>query len=186
MVCACSPSAHRSGEATPPILLLHLPLFRRDDAGCHWRDHPVCAPWHERRTCAAEDAEPYTVGVDVLSEATSRLLLDTLKPSLVLSAHTHQYCERDHQSGAISGATRSIREVTLPTATCRYRDDPGMLLLTVDRPPGGVVRTGRCSALRESSVLGLYLATLAVMLTWPLARLSWGLTARGRASKKTY
>jgi hypothetical protein len=49
------------------------------------------------------------VGSDVLSEATSRRLLEALRPRLVVSAHTHRFCERAH-------AAPPTVEVTLPVA----------------------------------------------------------------------
>jgi hypothetical protein len=81
--------------------------------------------------------------------------------------------------------SRTATQVTLPTATCRFRDDPGMVLLAVavaqrslgggGGAPGGL-RHARCSGLRESTVLGLYLALLVVVL-------SGGLTGRKRRTR---
>ena len=62
-----------------PILMSHYPLYRKSDEHCNEPDE---AP-------AEEKSKPFREGWDCLTRDASKLLMETLKPSLILSGHTH-------------------------------------------------------------------------------------------------
>lgn len=48
-------------RTTGPVLLLHLPLYRRDENACSSSDIPRCAPWHEVEGNCIGVTSPYPV-----------------------------------------------------------------------------------------------------------------------------
>eukprot|EP00250_Pteridium_aquilinum_P018972 c24245_g1_i1 orf=226-1452(+) len=148
-----------------PVLLTHLPLYRADESVCDLVDVPKCAPWHEvEGGCSSlfESAKisrlytltPYRSMLDMLSLNTSKYLLSTLQPSLVLSAHAHRFCNR-----LMDDATR---EVTVSTFTWRNRDDPSFLLIHFYKD--GTHKIQQCFLPRESLVVGLYVLQGTVLM----------------------
>ena len=65
--------------STQPILMSHYPLYRESDDHC---DEPDEAP-------PGDKSDKFREGWDCLTRNASQLLLNKLKPRLVLSGHTH-------------------------------------------------------------------------------------------------
>lgn len=148
-----------------PVLLLHLPLYRADESVCDSVDAPRCAPWHELEGgclplfASAQSSKLYTLTpyrsmIDMLSLNTSRYLLSALKPSLVLSAHAHRFCDRVLDDGT--------REITVSTFTWRNRDDPSFLLINFYKDGTRDIR--QCCLPRESFVLAFHVLQGTVLL----------------------
>lgn len=101
------------------ILLLHVPLYRENDADC--------GPTRVRESAHVTYVGPFDnleAGKDVLSKSTTEYLLSTVKPLLVLSGHTHAQCARR--------VDKETFEVTLPTFSWRMRPDPGFAIIVVE------------------------------------------------------
>lgn len=157
------------GISTGPVLLLHLPLYRADDNACTSLDLPRCAPWHDLEgSCLKVGSAPplvlpheelHKVGQDVLSYKSSTQVLQSFRPRLVLSGHTHRWCDRLHADGT--------REVTVPSLSWRNRDDPSFAFLTFHANSSFTIH--RCMLAHESTVILLYVLWGCTTLSWLLA-----------------
>ncbi|VDP84428.1 unnamed protein product [Echinostoma caproni] len=76
-------------EYSRPILLLHFPLYRKDETDCS-PDAWDAMPTKDR-------SKPYRPKWDCLSEEATNELLRQLRPRLVLSGHSHYSCVRHHR-----------------------------------------------------------------------------------------
>ncbi|CAF2034501.1 unnamed protein product [Rotaria magnacalcarata] len=129
---------HRSGLATKPVFLSHFPLYRASDANCSlWRQPSLSQSTRHK--------ERY----DVLSREASDNLLKKIKPRLVFTAHTHDFCYTEHTD--IKG--KVIPEWTVPSFSWRNRDDPSFMLLSITT---NNERVSHCRLPRESTVFWSY------------------------------
>jgi len=157
-------------DSSLPVLLLHLPLYRVDENECSGIDIPRCAPWHDlygpclpilmgSGTPSAHD-EPHRIGQDVLSVRDSTRVLQSFQPRLVLSGHTHRWCDRVHADGT--------REVTVSSLSWRNRDDPGFAFLTFEKNSSAFTLQ-RCMLARESTVIVVYVLWGCTVFSWLVA-----------------
>lgn len=148
-----------------PVLLLHLPLYRVDESACSVIDVPRCAPWHDLEgpclplgsVVPSAREEPYQVGQDMVSARNSARVLESFRPRLVLSGHTHRWCDRVHGDGT--------REVTVPSLSWRNRDDPGFGFLTLEKNASAFALQ-RCLLARESTVIVVYILWGCTVVSW--------------------
>ncbi|KAJ6405200.1 hypothetical protein OIU84_013220 [Salix udensis] len=64
---------------------------------------------------------PYELSHTIPPNAT-QYIFQALKPRIVFSAHTHEFCDHTHADGT--------REITVPAMTWKARDDPGFVFAT--------------------------------------------------------
>ncbi|EIW63041.1 uncharacterized protein TRAVEDRAFT_114625, partial [Trametes versicolor FP-101664 SS1] len=121
-------------DTQPTILLTHIPLYRPDSASC--------GPLREKGNIRRGVGPGYQ---NTFGKKTSAFMLQTLRPSLVLSADDKDYCEYVHVApkhvGTVTDtpqtntATKPVREVTIkaisPSPSIRY---PGFQLLSLATP----------------------------------------------------
>lgn len=154
----CSRVENHMGDAShSPVLLLHLPLYRADENACSGRDLPGCAPWHDLEGPCLKVGSgmpsllprelSHRIGQDVVSSKSSTQVLQSFRPRLVLSGHTHRWCDLVHSDGT--------REVTVPSLSWRNRDDPGFAFLTFYANSSFTLQ--RCVLARESTVMVVYI-----------------------------
>ncbi|CAF3409193.1 unnamed protein product [Rotaria sp. Silwood1] len=129
---------HRSETSTKPVLLSHFPLYRVSDANCSLWTQSSSSKFvsHKQR-------------YDVLSQEASENLLKKIKPRLVFTAHTHDFCYTEHTDMK----DKKIPEWTVPSFSWRYRDDPSLMLLSITT---NNERVSHCSLPRESTVFWSY------------------------------
>ncbi|XP_075214748.1 per1-like protein PGAP5 [Lycorma delicatula] len=135
-----------------PILLQHFPLYRESDADCNEPDE---APEDEKKQKFRERWE-------CLSREATEMLLDGLKPRVVVTGHTHHGCHRYH-------AQSNTHEYTVPSFSWRNKDNPSFIL-AVFSPNNYSI--SKCYMPRESTVILIYIigcgATLFyVLLDYP-------------------
>ncbi|XP_044512312.1 metallophosphoesterase 1-like isoform X3 [Mangifera indica] len=98
-----------------PVLLLHFPLDRRDDGKCSHENS------NTRESRGVLGPGPYDLLHTVPPNAT-KYIFQSIKPRIIFSAHTHEFCDHTHQDGT--------REVTVSAMTWKARDDPGFVVAT--------------------------------------------------------
>lgn len=163
----------------PIVLLVHQPLFRRDDTDCGAErsqesghvtyGHPS-APLRANRG-------------DVVDPDISRRLLNDMRPELVLSGHTHAICRHRHEMGAL--------EITTPAFGWRMRPDPGYVVVDMsieeesEPPTLRIVRSMACPLPHEHVTFVVIIFLLGVSgvllvvsgLHWALGRVGSHLSA---------
>jgi len=92
-----------------PILMSHYPLYRNSDEHC---SEPDEAPTEEK-------SKPFREGWDCLTREASNLLMETLKPSLILSGHTHNGCNTTHGD---------VTEISVSSFSWRNKKNPAFIL----------------------------------------------------------
>ncbi|KAM3688333.1 hypothetical protein ACJW31_10G141500 [Castanea mollissima] len=129
-----------------PVLLLHFPLYQTVDSNCSGR---------------LVETAPYKLSQSLPRNATE-YIFQALKPRIVFSAHTHEFCDQLHSDGT--------REVSVPAMTWNARDDPGFVVATFHRNRRAV-SVSYCSLARESHVIIVYVSFVVLFLsTTPLLR----------------
>lgn len=129
-----------------PILLTHIPLYRVDDTLCEY-------PYSLREVVKKNSIE----GEDVLHKAASNFLLDRLKPRLILSGHTHMYCNTSHNLSD----SESVSELTISSYNHKYAEKkPDFLLLSVNSTHTLV---NRCYLIEEWVIVSIYIATVLIV-----------------------
>ncbi|CAH8873623.1 unnamed protein product [Trichobilharzia szidati] len=104
-----------------PVLLQHFPLYRTSDIGCPTK--PLDAmPNHLRQL-------PNKPKIDCLSKEATKELLESLRPRLVLSGHTHYSCKISHRYGNFSDSV--VTEWSVASFSWRNLEHPGFLLLSI-------------------------------------------------------
>ncbi|ETW09370.1 hypothetical protein, variant, partial [Aphanomyces invadans] len=112
-----SVEAKRRSTGYPPLVLLtHLPLYRPDDLECGAERAAEAG----HITYEAPDFK-YTERHHVLSKALSQRLLESIRPRLVLSGHSHAGCAYQHR---VQYQPQLVDEVTVPTFSWGMRPDP--------------------------------------------------------------
>jgi len=90
-------------------------MYRKSDAMCEGEDAP---PESEKLT-------PFKPSHDCLSQDSTRVLLNSIQPRLILSGHTHQYCVNNHTIG-----NTVVPEVSVPSFSWRNRNNPSFFLVS--------------------------------------------------------
>uniref|UniRef100_A0A915PSI0 Calcineurin-like phosphoesterase domain-containing protein n=1 Tax=Setaria digitata TaxID=48799 RepID=A0A915PSI0_9BILA len=124
-----------------PILLLHIPLYRKSDARCP-EDYDA-AP-------ESMKSQVFHVGVDCLSNASSHYILEKLKPRAVFDGHAHYSCKT-------WWPPYSMYEWTLSSFSWRNIPQPAFLLATITPHD---IQVNKCFLPNEKTVIGSYVATV--------------------------
>lgn len=127
-----------------PIVLTHFPLFRKSDELCNELD---AAP-------ALDRDKPFLPATDCLSKHSTNFLLNTLKPRLVLTGHTHNGCYLEHMPG-------NIPEWTVASFSWRNRPNPSFLLLMLT-PDKHLV--SKCFLPNEYTVVATYIISIVIFI----------------------
>ncbi|RUS70595.1 hypothetical protein EGW08_021641 [Elysia chlorotica] len=119
-----------------PILLQHFPMYRPSDADCNTVDS---APVSEKYI-------PFKEKYDCLDKRSTDLLLNLLKPRLVVVGHTHHGCFR-----ILPG---EVPEWTVSSFSWRNRNNPTFLLIRFSE---GEHSISKCFLPEESTVINIYI-----------------------------
>ncbi|KAG7398760.1 Metallophosphoesterase 1 [Phytophthora boehmeriae] len=145
------------------ILLTHLPLFRADDLQCgeeRLRENGHVTYEHP--------GFKYESHHHVLSQKLSGELLDTIRPDLVLSGHTHAWCAYQH-------ADAPAKEYTIPAFSWGQRPDPSYALFHLQRSVDLVAAETpimtACHLPREPLIFATYAVTVAILVLAQISRL---------------
>lgn len=132
-----------------PIVFKHIPLYRRNDSSCKYP-----------QSMADRVVKPNIEGEDVIHEATSRFILDSLRPRLVISGHTHMQCSTTHR---LSESTQeTIEELTITSYNHKYAElEPGFLLLSANSTH---LYTQHCGLVNEYIICLIYIIMLLLIL----------------------
>ena len=154
--CAVSSSSSSSISSSQPVVLQHFPLYRNSDSLCSEPDE----------ASPLEKNVPFKEKWDCISRNSTRVILRSLDPRLVLSGHTHSGCLTRHRSPIIDASTGRRRpdvpEFSVSSFSWRNRNNPAFLL-ALFTPESHAV--SKCLMPEESSVLGNYFyGTLALLL----------------------
>ncbi|KAK7005639.1 Metallophos domain-containing protein [Favolaschia claudopus] len=123
-------TASTGGRRT--ILLSHIPLARPDTA--------TCGPLREKGSIRRGVGHGYQ---NTLGKHTTSFLLNTLRPSLIISGDNRDYCEYNHPvevpDRESAESNQPIREVTVKSfSLSNHIRRPGFQLLSlIDPTPGG-------------------------------------------------
>ncbi|KAH1149466.1 hypothetical protein GLYMA_16G015100v4 [Glycine max] len=156
----------------PRVLLSHIPLYRRDDTYCGpHRSSPII----NQRIHHAINGNTNEISYqNYVSEKSSKYLLDTIKPKLILSGHDHDLCTVTHQS-----KSGSVNEHTLGTISWQQGNlYPSFMLLSVDNStlqkasiPEEALLTHLCYLPMQTHIyiwyIVLFILTLLATLFWP-------------------
>ncbi|XP_018899719.1 metallophosphoesterase 1 [Bemisia tabaci] len=125
-----------------PIILQHFPMYRESDESCQEIDSapPVLKneKFRERWECLSREA--------------SEMLIEMLRPRVILTGHTHHGCYRFYPES-------KIHEYTVPSFSWRNKNNPTFML--------GVFTSNnhaleRCPLPQETTVIALYVIGLFV------------------------
>ncbi|THV02390.1 Metallo-dependent phosphatase [Dendrothele bispora CBS 962.96] len=153
----------------PTILLTHIPLSRPEGSNC--------GPLRERGTIHRGVGIGYQ---NTLGKYSSQFLLDSIRPSLVLSGDDHDYCEYIH-SFEQGGSTLRIREVTVKSLSMAMGiRRPGYQLLSLNPSPGPDISHADIPCLMPDQ-LGIYLSVYIPLLILSLLALLFHTALRSRS-----
>jgi hypothetical protein len=138
---------------SPPVLLQHFPLYRESDADCNEED---AAPQSEK-------VKAFRENFDCVSRNSSRALLDSLQPRLVLSGHTHHGCRVEHE---LDRGGR-VPEWSVSSFSWRNRNNPTFLLGTFTLSDYALEK---CFVPRENVVINIYIAGAVLLALLILKR----------------
>lgn len=152
------------------VLLTHIPLYRPNGMSCGMHRHsPVI---NQRVSRSPHDQE--IVYQNYITEGSSKLLLDLIRPVLVLSAHDHDQCTVTHMS-----KHGPVREQTVGTISWQQGNlYPSFMLLSVSNSmlpnnssPEEAISSNLCFLPMQTHIyiwyLSLFLLTLLALLLWP-------------------
>lgn len=136
-----------------PILLTHIPLYRRNDEACQY-------PSSMRDRVKIDNEE----GKDTLHKNASEFLLQKFRPRLVLSGHTHMNCEIFHEYPTTKLQKengKKIREITLTSYNHKYAETlPAFLLITANAT---TFQTQTCNLVNEYLIASVYVILLIII-----------------------
>ncbi|THD20880.1 Metallophosphoesterase 1 [Fasciola hepatica] len=143
---------------TRPILLLHFPLFRKNEFECATDNAWDAMPYKDRKTA-------YRPKWDCLSESATSELLRKLRPRLVLSGHSHYSCLRNH---SIPGESNiSVPEYTVASFSWRNLPNPSFLMVSVTKTQHAV---HKCYLPQETIIIVVYFLGISAILFGPCLR----------------
>ncbi|KAJ1390601.1 Metallo-dependent phosphatase-like [Sesbania bispinosa] len=162
----------------PRVLLTHIPLYRHDDTYCGPdRGSPII---NQRIHHAMYDNTNDITYQNYVFEESSKFLLDTIKPKLILSGHDHDQCTVTHQS-----KFGPVNEHTLGTISWQQGNlYPSFMLLSVGNStrsnasiPEEVLLTHLCYLPMQTHIYiwyaVLFVLTLLALLLWPTSSTSF-------------
>ena len=135
---------YNSNETSQPILLSHFPLYRKSDAHCNEPDE---APKDEKNVKFRE-------GWDCITQESSNLLVESLKPRLVFSGHTHHGCNTTHKNG-------EFQEINISSFSWRNKKNPAFLLAYFSKKGHSI---SKCYMPDENTVYSVYVFFIALMM----------------------
>lgn len=100
-----------------PVVLMHFPLYRESEQICSELDS---APEEEKRV-------RYREKIDCLSRESTSFVINTLRPKLVLSGHSHHSCVVNHTSEGWGPTS----EWTVASFSWRNKKNPSFLLVSM-------------------------------------------------------
>ncbi|KAK1308689.1 hypothetical protein QJS10_CPA09g00543 [Acorus calamus] len=140
------------------VLLLHFPLHQVARSSCKVEVNKRTL-WHYFHESfkilidgAIVGAGPYEL-LKTLPQNATEYIIRALKPRIVFSAHTHQFCDHTHGDGT--------REVTVPAMTWAGKDQPGFVVAKFSQ--NKTVLVSHCSLASESHVLMVYVTALVLL-----------------------
>nr|CAH8874100.1 unnamed protein product [Trichobilharzia regenti] len=134
-----------------PVLLQHFPLHRTSDIGCPTK--PLDAmPNHLRQV-------PNKPKIDCLSKEATKELLESLRPRLVLSGHTHYSCKISHSFGNFSDSV--VTEWSVASFSWRNLEHPGFLLLSISSANYAI---NKCYLPTEMRLIQIYVTGFLLMI----------------------
>jgi hypothetical protein len=114
-----------------------------------------------------EKTNPFRPQWDCLSQQSSKFLLESLKPRLVMSGHTHHGCRTVHAFEA-GGEEAAAPEWSVSSFSWRNRNNPAFVLAQI-RPHEFVM--SKCYLPEENTVIAVYrFGGLAILLFAVLTR----------------
>ncbi|KAI3463178.1 hypothetical protein Pfo_019841 [Paulownia fortunei] len=157
-------------SSTPRVLLTHIPLYRPDQTPCGpRRSSPII---NQRIYHADRDQE--IVYQNYITKNSTNVLLDLIRPALVLSGHDHDQCTVTHMS-----KHGPVREHTVGTVSWQQGNlYPSFMLLSASNStmsdgdtPEDSVSTHLCFLPMQTHIylwyLSLFAMTLVIVLLWP-------------------
>ncbi|KAA1474292.1 Metallo-dependent phosphatase [Dentipellis sp. KUC8613] len=149
---------------TPSILFSHIPLWRPDNS--------FCGPLSERGTILSGRGYEYQ---NMLSQATSAMLLENFRPSLIFSGDDHDYCDYTHSLPYDDDQPMSptdVREISVKSFSMAMGvRRPGFHLLTLFNPDASTANPIEKATFADAACLlpdqiriylGFYLPLLAI------------------------
>ncbi|KAL1682795.1 Metallo-dependent phosphatase-like protein [Schizophyllum commune] len=142
-------------DATPRILLTHIPLHRPPKRGC--------GPLRERGTIRAGHGGGYE---NTIGREASQMLLEAIKPTYIFSGDDHDYCEYTHHYSGRTAQEITVKSLSMAMGVRR----PGYQLLSLaptDRGSEGaaVAATTLCLLPDQLHIyLGVYVPLLVLSL----------------------
>ena len=144
-----------------PILLQHFPLWRQNDEICR-SDLPDSAKNNERHSSNSPSRE-------ALDQNISKIILEKLKPELILSGHTHNGCYREHKIQIKTENENennkkydlTIPEISVASFNYRNRDNPVFMLMTISE---NYIVISKNLVGRQSSIIVRYLVFFLVII----------------------
>lgn len=163
------------------VLLTHLPLYRADDMLCG-----DARAREEGHVTYEHPSFKYTPHDHVLSQQLSDALLTKFDPQVVLSGHTHAWCEASKRH------SNDAKEFTIPAFSWGQRPDPSYALLRLrsvqalpldDGPTVKLeVTVVPCLVPREHSIFALYIVTVSALVLVNLR--CWWLQRRAKKHRQ--
>ncbi|XP_052176868.1 uncharacterized protein C630.12 [Diospyros lotus] len=160
----------RDVNSTPRVLLTHIPLYRPDGSSCGpYRSSPII-----NQRVVHSDRNQEIQYQNYITEQSSNLLLDMVKPVLVLSGHDHDQCTVTHMS-----KNGKVREHTVGTISWQQGNlHPSFMLLSASNlvvhnlsSSDEAVKTHLCFLPSQLYIylwyLSLFVLTLLLLLLWP-------------------
>ena len=130
-----------SEEYSRPILLQHFPLYRESDENCHEEPDVLSDPKDKNK--------PFKPSWDCLSQESSKFLLESFNPRLIMSGHTHHGCRQLHHH-----QESQIPEWSVASFSWRNRNNPVIVLATLTQDEFVL---NKCFLPHESTVINVYI-----------------------------
>ncbi|XP_042036572.1 uncharacterized protein C630.12-like [Salvia splendens] len=157
-------------SSTPRVLLTHIPLYRPDWTPCGpHRSSPIVNQLVHR-----VDHDREIVYQNYITEKSTNLLLELIKPALVVSGHDHDQCTFSH---AYSNG-HTIEHTVRPVSWQQGNLHPSFMLLSAKNSsvsdgitPEDALMTNLCFLPAQTHIyrwyLSLFAMTVVVILLWP-------------------
>ena len=129
------------GTIESPILLQHFPLYRDNDLDC---------PLDAHAAIGKARSAPTRPRMDVLSKEASEYLMETFKPRVIISGHTHFSCKMSHRLK--DGTT--VDEYSVPSFSWRNNIAPAILLLVATKDE---YKVETCAMANEHTIFAIYI-----------------------------
>ena len=140
-----------------PILVQHFPLWRHDDSICSTKPSDT-ANAHDRFYVnkPAREAVPAAI---------SKNILEKIKPRIIFSGHTHNWCLREFDRNSVGngkkmGLKHPLFELSVPSFSWRNRNNPSYLMVSVSDHGIG---WQKCFVPRQSTIVGIYVVALLIL-----------------------